>query len=472
MSRHLSTWILTGLLLLLGPACRPALATDRAAWVTQKLATADAGLAPAQRAEKYAAMAEGPFPFFRGSAALFWLDFGTSPQLRVFGGTAATRTWLVGDAHPQNFGAFANARGGIVYDLNDFDEAVLADYQLDVWRLATALVLTMRQNGGFSPTEEATVLDAFSQRYLDTLTACVGNDRELQTVVTADNSYGKLDEFLAHVAKKRSRQRLLDTYTQLAPTGPAAGRVLSPQVSADLQAVPAPLASAISAALPGYGQTLRGSLRYSPSYFAVKSVAQRLHAGLGSLGTPRYYVLIEGPTSSPDDDIILDIKGQGAPSAYRNLDPEARAATESASGQNPAQRVVLATRSLGLQADDFVGVLALSGAPYSVRERSPWKDTLDLANLSTVEKMRKLSEQWAAILAHAHARADADARPHGSPILVEFESEVTRRTLGKHPDFRTLVRTIALGNAAQVTDDYKAFLRAFPQAPSPSRPTP
>jgi len=468
ISRRFSTWVLTGLLLLLGPSCRPALATDRAAWLTQKLSAADAGLAPAQRAEKYATMAESPFAFFRGSASLFWLDFGTAPQLRVFGGTVATRTWIVGDAHPQNFGAFADARGRIVYDLNDFDEAVLADYQLDVWRLATALVLAMREQGPFSPADEATVLDAFSQRYLDTLAACVGNDRELQTVVTAENSYGKLDEFLAHVQKKRSRKRLLDTYTQLA----AGGRVLSPQVSADLQAVPAPLASAISAALPGYGQTLRGSLRYSPSYFAVKSVAQRLHAGLGSLGTPRYYVLIEGPTSSPDDDIILDIKGQGAPSAYRNLDAEAQAATEAASGKNPAQRVVLATRSLGLQVDDFVGVLALSGAPYSVRERSPWKDTLDLANLSTVEKMRKLSEQWAAILAHAHARADADARPHGSPILVEFEAEVTRRTLGKHPDFRSLVRTIALANAAQVTDDYRAFLRAFPPAPSPSRPTP
>ena len=54
--------------------------------------------------------------------------------------------------------------------------------------------------------------------------------------------------------------------------------------------------------------------------------------------------------------------------------------------------------------------------------------------------------------------------PHGSPILVEFESEVTRQTIGKHADFRSLVRTIALGNAAQVTDDYKAFLRAFPIA--------
>jgi hypothetical protein len=107
----------------------------------------------------------------------------------------------------------------------------------------------MRQNGGFSSTDEATVLDAFSQRYLDTLAACVGNDRELQTVVTAENSYGKLDEFLAHVGKKRSRKRLLDTYSQLAPTGPAGSRVLSPQVSADLQAVPAPLVLT-STALP------------------------------------------------------------------------------------------------------------------------------------------------------------------------------------------------------------------------------
>lgn len=440
-----------GLCLLPSP---PTDATPRADWLAGQIAAADAGLPAAPRAEKYTAMSAGAFPFFRGTAYLFWQDLGTSQKLKIFGGTPATRTWIVGDAHTQNFGSFGNARGSVVYDLNDFDEAVIADYQLDVWRLATAIVLSMRELGGFTGGDEAQVLDAFSQRYLDTLASCVGTDRELQTTFTATTSYGKLDEFLTHVEAKRSRKRLLDTYTGKDERG---GRVLSPSVSEDLAAVPASIASAITSAMPAYGQTLAGNLRYSPSYFAVKSVAQRLHAGLGSLGLPRYYVLIEGPSPAPDDDLILDVKAQGAPAAYRRMVADAQAATETVSGKNPARRVVLATRSLGLYADDLLGVIVLPTGPYSVRERSPWKDTLDLAILKNLERMTKLSEQWAAILAFAHARADGD-RP-GSGVLVEFEQEVMRRTIGKHADFRSLVRSIAQSYAAQVHDDWQAFVK-------------
>ena len=55
------------------------LATDRAAWLTQKLATAMPALhRPSER--RNTRRWPRPFAFFRGSAALFWLDFGTSPQ--------------------------------------------------------------------------------------------------------------------------------------------------------------------------------------------------------------------------------------------------------------------------------------------------------------------------------------------------------------------------------------------------------
>lgn len=451
-SRPLPCLLLIVFFSLLPGSPRLGQAGDRATWLSTQLATADRELGAAQREEKYAAMSESAFAFFRGTAYLFFLDLGTAPQLQSFGGTAQTRTWLLGDAHPQNFGSFRNARGTLVYDLNDFDEAVLADYQLDVWRLATALVLVMRQTAGFTPGDELSVLDSFSQRYLDTLAACVGNDRELTTTIAAENSYGKLDEFLKHVDKKRSRARLLATYTALAASGQ---RQLSPSQSPDLAAVPDSLVAAIVAAMPAYGQSLVGTLRYSPSYFAVKSVAQRLHAGLGSLGLPRYYVLIEGPTASQDDDLILDVKAQGQPAAYRNLAAEARAATEAASDKNPAQRVVVATRSLGLYVDELVGVLPLSAGPHSVRERSPWKDTLDLAVLSSVERLSKLTEQWATLLAYAHARADADQR--GSGVRVQLEDEVVRRTLGKHDDFRRLVRSMAQSYASRVQADWQTF---------------
>lgn len=428
--------------------------TERSGWLQAQIRSVDDKLPVAARNEKHAAMRTSPLAFFRGTAHLFFQDVGTSPQLAQFGGVPQTRTWLVGDAHPNNFGSFRNARGSLVYDLNDFDESVIADYQLDLWRMATALVLLMRENGGFASSDEAIVIDAFSEKYLRTLEGCVGSDIETTAALTAEHAYGKLDDFLQGVANKRGRTQLLDAYTIKDAQGQ---RALSPRASSDLAEVPPSVVEAVRAAMPAYGQSLRGSIAYSATRFSVKSVAERLHAGLGSLGSARYYVLIEGESKSPEDDLILDVKAQGTPSAYRNLSPASIAATEAACERSPALRVVTAARSLGSYADEYLGTMKIGDVRYSVRERSPWKDALDSGKLRSVERLSKLAEQWAMVLAWAHARADKDAP--GSHIPQDFESEVTQRTRGKHAEFLAVVRSIAIANAGQVMDDFQAFVR-------------
>lgn len=433
---------------------------ERSTWLAAQLRSANSKLPVDVRREKYDTMRKSALGFFRGSAHLFWQDFGTSPQLARFGGVAQTRTWLAGDAHPNNFGSFRNARGSLIYDLNDFDESVIADYQLDLWRMGTSLVLLMREQGGFAAVDEVQVLDAFTDRYLQTLATCVGSNLETTVTLTAETAHGKLDDFLRSVANKKSRQRMLDSYTLKDERGQ---RVLSRQASTDLADVPTAIVDAVRAAMPAYGASLQGGVRYSASHFAVKSVALRLHAGLGSLGSDRYYVLIEGETTSPDDDVILDVKAQVAPSAYRNLSAQAIATTDQAALHNHALRVVTAARSMGNYVDEYLGTMKLAQGSYSVRERSPWKDYLDTDKLRTVEKLSKLAEQWAMLLAYAHARADQDAP--GKAVPYDFEQEVTKRTLGKQAEFRALVRDIALANAAQVNEDFQAFLRAGASAP-------
>lgn len=430
-----------------------ACAASRTPYVIDTLSAWNAGLDPAVRTEKYTAMAANLFAFYRGSAQLFWKDQGTAAALASFGGVAATRIWLQGDAHTDNFGSFANDRGAVVYDLNDFDEAVLGDYQLDLWRLGASLVLIMRDSGKFTAAQEAAVVDACTENYLDTVESWSSSAGETTKTYTQSNTYGQLDDFLADVAASRSQSKLLDKYTSLSGAGV---RFLDPAVSPDLQAVPAATATAVSAQMASYGATLSGKLAYSASAFKVKSVALRVHAGLGSLGATRYYVLIEGPTTGQDDDVILDLKVQGAPSAYLNLAASARAATDAASGNSPARRVVAAAKALGNYVDDYLGWMTLAGQVYSVRQRSPWKDTLDTAKLTSIDRMTKMAEQWGAILATAHCRADQDANATNVPY--DFDSELLHRINGKHDTFRAAVRAVVLPYADQVADDYKSFL--------------
>ena len=47
--------------------------------------------------------------------------------------------WITGDQHVSNFGAWRNRHGAIVFGINDFDEAVVYDFQIDIWRLAVSM---------------------------------------------------------------------------------------------------------------------------------------------------------------------------------------------------------------------------------------------------------------------------------------------------------------------------------------------
>lgn len=430
-------------------------ATDRTAYVVDQLTLWNSRLSPAIRNEKYAAMAADAFSFYRGSNPLFWQDLGTASALSTYGNVEQTRIWLQGDLHVDNLGSFTNDKGAIVYDLNDFDEAVLGDYQLDLWRMGVSLVLIMRRNGGFSAAQEAAVVDACTESYLDAVETWRTSAGELSKTYTASDGYGQLDDFLAEVASSRSRKKLLDKYTTKNSSGI---RFLDPAASTDLQAVAASTANALSAQMPSYGSTLSGSLSYSSGFFKVKSVALRLHAGLGSLGTVRYYVLIEGATTGQDDDVILDVKAQSSPSAYLNLSASAKAKTESASSSNPAKRVVAAAKALGNYVDDYLGWMTVSGQSYSVRERSPSKDTLDTTKLTSLDRMTKMAEQWGAIVATAHCRADKDANAANVPF--NFDQELYNRINGKHDQFRSLLKALVLPYADQVGDDYKSFVAA------------
>lgn len=423
--------------------------------MVDELNRANAGLDPATRTEKYALMSETPFAFFRGTNHLYWKDLGRSSRLSTYGGLAPTRTWLGGDMHVDNTGSFDDDQGAIVFALNDFDEAVIGDYQLDVWRLAISLVLVARDNGTFTSADVSSFLDSFTESYLDTMASYVGNNGETTRKFLASNTYGLLDEFLSEVQSSKSRKKMLDAWTVLV----SGVRRLNTSTHPDLAPVTSAEDSDIRSRMAAYRGTLSGGTTLPSSFFTVKSVARRLHAGLGSLGLPRYYVLIEGASSSQDDDRLLDVKAQGSPSAWAYLDPSAVSQTSSACGGNMALRTVLAYKALGYRVDDLLGWMQLAdGRPYSVRERSPWKETFDTASLDTSARFTHLAEQWGQVLATHHARADKD---WDSSMPYSVDKEIDARTDGDHAGFRALVRSVALDYADQVALDWQSFLSSF-----------
>src|SRR6516225_5786646 len=85
-------------------------------------------------------MAASPFAFLRGSACVMASDLSTSPITGI-------ATVMDGDAHLNNFGMYGTPQREVVFDLNDFDEAIVGPWEWDLKRLAASVNVAGRQNG-------------------------------------------------------------------------------------------------------------------------------------------------------------------------------------------------------------------------------------------------------------------------------------------------------------------------------------
>ncbi|WP_111495212.1 DUF2252 domain-containing protein [Marinobacter bohaiensis] len=409
-------------------------------------------LDPIARERKFAAMAESPYRFFRGTSHLFWQDMYNDWRFALFGGVEGTQTWIQGDAHVYNFGAFANHDGEVIYGLDDFDDAIVSDYQYDLWRLAVSLVLDCRANGRFDESAQADALDALTGRYLDAATQWDQDDLGREVHFTADTAGKPLKSFLKKVAKKKGRQRMLNKWTRFQKNGKRVFDTANPK----LKRLSPQARKTFMDAFEAYRDTRDDT----SDFFAVKDVVRRIKAGTGSMGTPRYYALIEGLDGGHDDDIILDIKQQDGPSICQAMDADERAAYEAAY-DNEGVRHARAFRALAEHPDRYLGWLAMDGAIFSVRERSPFKDDFPTDKLDKKKHLRKMAALWGDVLATEHKRASRTLNPDNP---FQFEQSLQRLIVGREGRFRRLVSAIARHYAACVEQDYRTFLGAFVDA--------
>ena len=92
--------------------------------------------------QKHAHMADSEFSFFRATFYR-WLQVWEEvcADLR-----RVPHLLSVGDLHVENFGTWRDTDGRLVWGVNDFDEACVYPYTMDLVRLATSALLAAREN--------------------------------------------------------------------------------------------------------------------------------------------------------------------------------------------------------------------------------------------------------------------------------------------------------------------------------------
>lgn len=422
---------------------------NRPRQVMDAITQANAALAEPDREAKYAKLAESPYRFFRGTNHLYWDDVWHDWRFALFGGTPEAQTWLQGDAHAYNFGAYGHHDDRVRYGMDDFDDALIGDYQYDLWRLAISVVLDARENVGLSAKATRKAVTTLLEHYQAELARHV--EGEIPGAVDLDTAKGVLKGFLGEVSAKQSRSRMLAKWTRR----DADGRRFAERPN-KLANLPADRASQLRKAVESeYPQTLAGGTAKSPAgHFRVKDLARRLDAGTGSLGLERFYVLIEAGEAHGHDDVILDVKQQTPPEGWRLMNRAEKRAWRSAF-PHEGIRHAAAFRAIAEHPDIYLGWLHLGDTVFSVRERSPFKADYPTHKIDGGKAYRKLVRQWGRILAREHLRGSRALNPDEP---ARFPRHVCQRLEGRMDAFIDMVTTLATSYADCVAQDHRTFV--------------
>ncbi|MFD8045832.1 DUF2252 domain-containing protein [Streptomyces chartreusis] len=382
-------------------------------------------------------MAATPFAFLRGSAGLMAYDLARTPMTRI-------RAQICGDAHAANFGLYADARGGLVIDLNDFDETLYGPWEWDLKRLATSLVLAGREAGADEDKCRKAAHDTVGSYrrtmrllaklpVLDAWNAIA--DEELVSHTDAHDLLGTLER-VAEKARANTSGRFAAKST--APTEDG-GRsfVDAPPV---LRRVPDEEAAAVAASLESYVTTLSEDRHPLLSRHAVHDVAFRV-VGTGSVGTRSYVVLLLDHRGEP---LVLQVK-EARPSA---LVPHLVTAGFEAPGtDHEGRRVVLGQKRMQVVSDILLGWTTVDGLPFQVRQFRNRKGSVDPAALAA-DQIDDYARMTGALLARAHSHS-ADPRliagycgknEELDEAIAEFAVTYADRTEADHAELVTAVR--------------------------------
>jgi uncharacterized protein (DUF2252 family) len=371
---------------------------------------------------KYQKMRISAFVFFRGTCHLFYEDWPVKSALN-----AAPLAWLCGDLHLENFGTYKGDNRLTYFDINDFDEAVLAPATWDVARFVTSLLVAAPELK-MTKREAEKLAVLFLTTYAETLA------RGQIRTVERPTSVGMVRRLL-HALKTRQRVEFLDDRTQRRKGGRR-------WKFDEVHLLPATAAERdyVAERIEQFGRHQR-----QPGFYKVLDVARRV-AGTGSLGLRRYAVLVEGK-GSPACNYILDLK-EAAPSS---LQPYLTAPQPAWTSE--ADRAVEVQRRFQGNPPALLSAMKMENKAYGLRELQPLQDRVHLAEWDgEMERAAKVIETMAEVTAWGQLRSSGR---QGSAIADELIA------FGQATDWRQEVMVAARQYSAQVMADFDEYAAAY-----------
>lgn len=389
----------------------------------------NAGRDPQRLKLKLLKMRASPFSFLRGSAHLFHQRVKRRGVLKT-----SPAAWCCGDLHLENFGSYKGDNRLAYFDLNDFDESALAPAAWDPLRLLTSLHVAAGELQ-----LQADAVQPLARQMLDAYAEALAAGKAYW--LERDTASGPVRELLQSLSQ---RQRADFLARRCEPPVPGGGprRLLLDGKRA--LAASAQERREVKAFMADFAQG-----QPDPGFFKVLDVARRI-AGTGSLGLPRFVILVKGK-GRPEGHYLLDLKAV-LPSSLAPAGGcrQPRFADE-------AERAVAVQRCMQAVPVAFLQPVSFRGQPFVLRGLQPTEDRLDLPRLAARPRdLARALQTMGRLVAWAQLRSAGRAGSANADELMDFG----RRGAGPGKWRDRLIEASAAA-AQQVHDDWAAFARGW-----------
>jgi uncharacterized protein (DUF2252 family) len=368
---------------------------------------------------KYKIMTENMFRFYRGTCHLFYEDLAKTDTI-----PPSPLAWICGDLHLENFGSYRGDNRLVYFDLNDFDEALIAPASWELARIVTSIFI------GFSSlkiTQKKAV--NMAQVFLKNYAATLGKGKAYY--IEPQTAKGIVCDFLEK-ASKRTQKRILKKRTE--------------QKLDDLAILMGdPRHFEIE---PLLKQELTNHLTQwiinshdGPYNYEVVDAAFRL-AGTGSVGVKRYVFLLKS-RKVKDDYILVEMK-QALPSS---LQPYVD--IQQPKWETEAERIVAIQQRMQNIAPALLSTTVFQGDAFMIQEMQPTKDSINFKLLKDQYRdMYQVIDDMGMLTASSQLRSSGRQGAAVADELIAF---------GMNNQWQEEILNYAMRYAAKVKHDYTAY---------------
>ena len=359
----------------------------------------------------------------RGTCHIFYQDWPASDKQL----NAAPLGWISGDLHLENLGCYKGENRLVYFDLNDFDEAILAPSTWELGRWLTSIIVA--SSSLQIPKEDARRL---CQLGLSSYSNALMNGKAKW--LERETAKGMIRDLLNPLAL-RNRKTFLDSRTKIR-NGKRIIRVDGKRALALEDQEKADVISFVKE----YAKQ-----QPNPAFYKPLDAARRI-AGTGSLGIERYAILVEGH-GSPDSNYLIDLK-EAIPSA---LKPYAK--YRQPKWESEAHRVVSVQRRAQAVSPAFLAAVTFQNRPFVLKGLQPTSDRLALEKWNgKIKRLELVIQSMGEVVAWSHLRSGGRS---GAAIADEWIK------FGSNRDWQSPILAYAKQYAAQIEADWKKYSKEY-----------